>query len=219
MKVSTDSILLGALCEVKQAKNILDIGTGCGILALMLAQKSDAEIVAIDLDSNSIAEAKINFQNSPWNNRMDAINSDLIAFAAKSNTKFDLIISNPPYFSQKIFAPSAQRHQARNTKSLSFEELLTSVDKLLTKEGDFWLILPPAEHKSFAILATSKLFSCVKSIHVSHLIHQPIVLIISHWKHFKPNIIYKTDFLSIHQDENHYSPEFISIIRDFYPDL
>jgi len=219
MKVSTDSILLGALCEAKFAKNILDIGTGCGILALMLAQKTDAKIVAIDIDSNSIDEAKINFQNSPWKDRMSAINNDLNSFAAITNSKFDLIISNPPYFSQKIFAPIAQRHQARNTKSLSFEQLLTSLDKLLTSEGDFWLILPPSEHKSFAILATSKLFSCVKSIHVSHLINQPIVLIISHWKHFKPNIIYKTKFLSIHQDENHYSPQFISITRDFYPDL
>ena len=97
MKVGTDAILLGSWTDVSNTNKILDIGTGCGIIALMLAQRSQAIIDAIDIDKSSIDEAAINFDNSPWKGRLRSIHSSVQDFSKKTNTKYDLIVSNPPY--------------------------------------------------------------------------------------------------------------------------
>ncbi len=216
MKVSTDSILLGSLCNPELAKSVLDIGTGCGILALMMAQKTNAVITAIDIDAPSIEEASQNFAESPWSHRMNAICWDIEDFAKEPSPKFDLIIANPPYFSENVFSTNTQRHQARNTSSLSFDTLLDTVDNLLNTNGDFWLILPPLAYKDFAIKATAHLFSCPLSVNISHVSGQPTVLVVSHWRRFDKACVHQIKSLAMYDEKRKFTEDFKSITSDFY---
>ncbi|MEI6348066.1 MAG: methyltransferase [Bacteroidota bacterium] len=219
MKVSTDSILLGSLCDCNDSKFVLDIGTGCGILALMIAQKSEANIVAIDIDSSSIKEASFNFCHSPWGDRITAKEQNLSEFTNQTITKFDLIITNPPYFDEKTTSPNAQRNQARNEQSLSFEELIKSVKQLLSEDGSFWIILPPTQFQKFAFEATSSLLRCYQRINISHNQNEPPVLIVSHWKHIFPSQSHSIQTLYIFDSNHNYSIDFKEITKDFYFDI
>jgi len=213
MKVGTDAILLGSLTEAKNAKSILDIGTGCGVLALMLAQKSLAKITAIDIDKLSIEEATNNFQSSPWYSRLNAENCNLSLFVNNCNSKFDLIVSNPPYFCEKTISPFLQRNYARSNELLSFATLCLSVKKLLTKNGSFWLILPENSYKSFCFEATYSLFFCVKKFNIKKNPNSNELLIVSQWKNI-PQKISIID-LNIYENRGNYSPEFKNIIKEF----
>ncbi len=144
-RVGTDAMLLGAWVNPGSARKILDIGTGCGVLALMMAQQCAAQVDAIDIDGPSILEAKSNFSNSPWNGRINAIHASLAEFSAQSLPEYDLIITNPPYFSNSLKSPSARKNQARHDDSLSLTELVMTVKKLLTPAGRFALILPAGQ--------------------------------------------------------------------------
>ena len=141
-RVGTDAMLLGAWVNPGSARKVLDIGTGCGVLALMMAQQSEAQVDAIDVDGPSILEAKQNFLNSPWNSRINAIHASLAELAAPTLPGYDLIITNPPYFSKSLKSPSARKNQARHDDSLSLTELVSTVKKMLTPLGRFALILP-----------------------------------------------------------------------------
>lgn len=156
MKVGTDAVLLGSWVEVADAKSILDIGTGTGIIALMLAQKSLAEIDAIDIDESAFIQAKENVALCQWKNRIHVFHSSLQAFTTKSEHQYDLIVSNPPYFIDSSKAIANARTAARHTDSLPFEELLSGVIKLLHPKGKFCVILPSKEAELFRDLAEAK---------------------------------------------------------------
>ncbi len=143
MKVGTDAVLLGAWSDCSKAKSILDIGTGCGIIALMMAQKNNhAKITAIDIEENSIVEAKQNFIRSPWNHNLFAQHIAIQDFAIVDTEKFDFIICNPPFFSRSTRSPNKIRHQARHTDTLSPVEFFKSCAILLDEKGKISLILP-----------------------------------------------------------------------------
>lgn len=143
MKVGTDAVLLGAWTEVKDSGFILDVGTGCGIIALILAQKNtSASIRAIDVDRESIEEARINFTQSLWKNNLKAICSSFEIYSAENQNKFDLIVSNPPYFQNGIASPHPQRQRARHAITLSPSVFFGSAVKCLSITGEISLILP-----------------------------------------------------------------------------
>ncbi len=142
MKVGTDAVLLGSWTDVSNAKNILDVGTGCGIIALMLAQRSEAMIDAIDIDKNSVEEAGINFKASPWSSRLRAFPVSLREFWQKTNERYDLIVSNPPFFSGSLLPEDKKRRQAKHTVTLNYDELLHISVKLLRPAGRLAVILP-----------------------------------------------------------------------------
>jgi tRNA1Val (adenine37-N6)-methyltransferase len=181
-KVGTDSILLGAWAEPPTQGHILDIGTGSGILALMMAQKTaaqmsaitststsnsasthgpnhspppilPAQITAIDRDEGSVCQAIGNAKNSPWGNRIEILLQSLQDFASQRENQFDFIISNPPYFNTQTWSTDPKVAQARNTIHLKFEELSAGVTHLLKKNGTFSLILPTAEAIEFSKIA------------------------------------------------------------------
>ncbi len=157
MKVGTDSVLLGCLVTINNAVNCLDIGTGTGILSLMLAQRNnELQIDAIEIDEQAFMQAKNNFSSSKFSNQIQAHCCALQNFAP--NNKYDLIISNPPYFIGKnnFNIANIQRAKARHDNDLSFEELIHSVIKLLSETGKFTLILPIAEAITFKELAIQK---------------------------------------------------------------
>ena len=144
MKVGTDGVLLGAWANCEGAKRILDIGTGTGVIALMLAQRnSEAVIHAVEIDETASHRARSNFDMSPWGKRMSVECCAVQEFAPSE--KFDLIISNPPYFIDSLQCPDAKRTTARHTQDLTFEELDRAVCRLLADGGRFALILPTME--------------------------------------------------------------------------
>ena len=141
-KVGTDSVILGAWANPENALRILDIGTGSGVLALMMAQKSSAEISAIDIDQGAFTQAKVNVENSTWKNRIQIHHSSIQDYADQCPHTFDIIITNPPYFSSKIHADGTSKATARNNSQLPFDELAKASIKLLSKNGKLYLVLP-----------------------------------------------------------------------------
>src|SRR5574344_2567439 len=112
MKVGTDGVLLGAWAKVDAANRILDIGTGTGLVALMLAQRSTAMITAVEIDEEAAIQAEENFCQSPWANRFEVVNSDITSY--ETDALFDVIVSNPPYFVDSLQCPDGQRSLARH---------------------------------------------------------------------------------------------------------
>lgn len=142
MKVGTDAVLLGAWADISGAKSILDIGTGCGVIALMLAQRAaDANVAAVEIDDLSAHQAGENFKNSPFAQRLKIFHTRIQDFKDDA-VKFDLIVSNPPFFSKSLLPPNARRTIARHTEALSFDELFGAAERLLSPSGRFSIIVP-----------------------------------------------------------------------------
>lgn len=165
MKISTDSVLLGTLIQEESPSQILDIGTGTGVIALILAQRyPQAQIQAVELDDDAADQAAENFAQSPFSSRLKLVKGRFQEFPEED--RFDLLVSNPPYFPNHLKASDPRRNQALHTDELSFLDLLEKAVKLLTEEGSLWVILPPAQMKEFEGLAVKKSFSPGKVISV-----------------------------------------------------
>ena len=158
MKVGTDGTLIGAWFSTPCANaNILDVGTGTGLIAIMAAQRfSTAQIIGIDIDSDWISQAEENVAASPWSDRIEVVNKPLQEF--NSSEGFDAIVSNPPYFVDSLLSPDEKRTTARHTNTLSFSDLSSNVVRLLKPCGTFSLILPPPEAEKFLSAARGRLF-------------------------------------------------------------
>ncbi|PKP22277.1 MAG: tRNA (adenosine(37)-N6)-methyltransferase TrmM [Bacteroidetes bacterium HGW-Bacteroidetes-21] len=142
MKVGTDGVLLGAWADVPFTGKILDVGTGTGVIALMMAQRSEANIFALEPEINSFTEACENAEKSSWSERIHIINKRLQDFAKTSQENFDLIISNPPFHGETIKSPDANRSLVRHSEALPMNELLHEASSMLTPEGSLALIYP-----------------------------------------------------------------------------
>lgn len=157
MKVGTDGVLIGAWARVEDASTILDVGTGSGLIALMAAQRNtQARIMAIDIDSEAVAQARINADNSPWSERIVTERVDVTQWSTE--LRFDHIVSNPPYFVDALHCPDAQRNMARHTITLDFEALVASACRLLNANGRLSVILPTDGAASFRRAAFEKLW-------------------------------------------------------------
>ncbi len=142
MKVGTDGVLLGAWAPIKDAVRILEIGTGTGLIALMLAQRSEAFIDAVEIDKSAFEEAKFNFKQSGWNKRLMAFHADFRMFSDLKAGSYDLIVSNPPFFVNSLKANNAALSLARHNDMLSFDQLISGSSKLLNSSGRLCVILP-----------------------------------------------------------------------------
>ena len=142
MKVNTDGVLLGAWVNLEDAKTVLDIGTGTGLISLMIAQRSEAIITGIEIEKNAADEAFLNVQNSTWSNRVSIQHCSFQDFAATSQNKFDVIVSNPPFFSKGVKNTNPNLSMARHNHLLPFEDIIDGSKKLLSEAGRLSLILP-----------------------------------------------------------------------------
>lgn len=140
MKVGTDGVLLGAWADVANVCSVLDVGAGTGLVSLMIAQRCQAKITAVEIDENAVVQAKENVLHSPWSDKIEVLQENFINF--DSAEKFDLIVSNPPYFVDSLQSPDEQRTLARHTSNLTYWELVENVSKLLSDNGRFSLIIP-----------------------------------------------------------------------------
>ncbi|WP_265524433.1 tRNA(1)(Val) (adenine(37)-N(6))-methyltransferase TrmN [Providencia rustigianii] len=143
MKVGTDGVLLGAWAPINGVQRALDIGSGSGLIALMLAQRNaHLNIDAVELDSDAAAQAQQNFDESPWAERLQIINQDIISFSEQTTKQYDVIVSNPPYFEPAISCRDEKRDQARYTSTLNHPILLECARRCLLPQGIFCLVLP-----------------------------------------------------------------------------
>lgn len=158
MKVGTDSVVLGVTVKVPEAcTRILDIGTGCGLLALMLAQRFSGPVDAIEIEEEAATQAAENFLRSPWKDQLHLIKGSIQDYALTARHRYSLIISNPPYFEhhRNYKVDGNARKLARQTTQLSFAELVDAVAKLLTPDGEYWHILPTEVATEFRTVAES----------------------------------------------------------------
>ena len=156
MKVCTESCVFGGLIEVENDGRTLDVGTGTGLLSLMLAQKSNLPIDAVEMDLDSFEQARLNFERSPWHANLNAIHMDIVDFARTTDARYDLIVSNPPFFRQFTKSPSVRVNRSRHVSELSFNILVDCVSRLLNPLGVFFVLLPTWEINRFVDDAHTK---------------------------------------------------------------
>lgn len=217
MKVGTDSIILGSWVNIKNAGKFLDIGTGTGILALMMAQRSEAEIIAIESNKSAFLEAVNNVKSSPWNNRIRLVESSFQDFAKAevyAKTEYDLVISNPPYFTKSIQARTLDRTIARHTINLTSNDLLEGVLKLLNAKGRFCLILPYIEGKQFIKDAEERGLHCIRILHLRTTQNQAVKRLVME---FSPEFrkLKKQELTILDADQN-YTIEYKNLTKEFY---
>jgi tRNA1Val (adenine37-N6)-methyltransferase len=153
MKVGTDGVLLGAWVDVSGTSEILDIGTGTGLIALMVAQRSTARITAIEIEKNAYDEAVFNVSQSPWHDRINVIHNSFQEFVKTADRKFDLVVTNPPFFENDKQPADKKLTAAKHAVLLSFEDILYGVTQILGNKGRFAIILPAGRAVRFSIMA------------------------------------------------------------------
>jgi tRNA1Val (adenine37-N6)-methyltransferase len=216
MKVGTDGVLLGAWTNINQNPySILDIGTGTGLIALQLAQRSNAELIdALEIDDSAYEEAVENFEQSNWGNRLFCYHASLAEFVDEIDDKYDLIVANPPFYTDDFKSNNPERNQARFTDSLSFEELINSVSKLLAKEGVFSVIIPFKEENYFIELASKNRLYPNRICRVKGNTTSPIKRSLMEFSFNKSEIIYSE--LTIEISRHNYTKDYTKLVKDFY---
>ncbi len=156
MKVSTEGCLLGAIAVGEQGVSILDIGTGTGLLALMLAQKLTGKVTSIEADQEAAEQAKVNVAASPWSGRVEVVHNTIQSYAANADVLYGLIVSNPPFYTNYLPSDDVRRRLAMHTYTMSMGDLLMAVISLLDTNGKFYVLYPAYEAGVFAQLARQK---------------------------------------------------------------
>ena len=216
MKVGTDAVLLGAWTQVRDEQHILDIGTGTGVIALMLAQKSNAKIAAIELDEKAVEQAKENVLSSPWSEQINIHHASLQDFAENTQEQYDISVSNPPYFQHSSKAFEEARSKARHSESLPFKELIKGINKLLKPKGKLFVIFPPTEGEEFREIAREynlrlSQLTRVKSKINSEKERRMLMQFERDRKSFSENTI------AIEKEDRHqYTDEYIALTKDYY---
>lgn len=214
MKISTDGIVLGACCEFGKAKKVLDVGTGTGLLSLMVAQKSLADITAVEINQDAYNQAIENVEKSKFASRIKVVNGDFIKLFSDSAEHFDYIVSNPPFFRNSLKSSSQGRSIARHEDSLPFEKFVPTVARLLTSGGTFSVILPESERLYFNRLCIANgMHICGKTIVKSFENSDPLRVILHFSKSFLPM---KQEALVIYSTQNVYTQQFKNLVKDFY---
>ena len=217
MKIGTDGVLLGAWAPIDNHPfSILDIGTGTGIIALMLAQRSAAQqIDALEIDEAAYEQATDNFENSPWNDRLFCFHAGLDEFIEEPEEEYDLIVSNPPFYSEDYKTENESRDLARFQDAMPFEQLLEAADLLLSEHGIFVVIIPFKEEENFIALANEFELYPLK---ITRVKGTPTTEIKRSLLAFSRNETtdLPIDELVIETARHVYTQEYIGLTKDFY---
>jgi tRNA1Val (adenine37-N6)-methyltransferase len=218
MKVTTDACLFGAWIASRiekgelQAETILDIGTGTGLLSLMIAQKSLSLIDAVEIEEKAFAQAKKNVSDSPWRDRVNVINSDIKHFL--SNKFYDLIVSNPPFFENELESPDNSVNLARHDEGLTFIDLLNVINKRLSESGSFAVLLPVQKVELFDRLANAIGLYAVSKLLIKHTTAHNLFRAILIYNRAKGAVSYNE--LSIKDEAGNYTDQFKALLKDYY---
>lgn len=215
MRVGTDGVLLGAWADVSGATEALDIGTGTGIIAIMLAQRNSVlRIDAVELDKDSADEARMNASNSPWKERITVYHLSFMQYLQDTDKSFDLIVSNPPYFNRSLKPSDRRREIARHSESLPYDQLLWGIADLLKSNGCFCGVFPYVEGSVFIAQAAARGLYCTQRVNVySKPGNSPLRVLIRLEKRRLPMV--ETD-MAIHSADGSYTKEYRSLTADFY---
>jgi tRNA1Val (adenine37-N6)-methyltransferase len=217
MKIGTDGVLLGAWTPIENNPfSILDIGTGTGIIALMLSQRSNAQqIDALEIDDDAYEQAVDNFENSPWSDRLFCFHAGLDEFVEEPEDEYDLIVSNPPFYTEDYKTENEQRDLARFADAMPFEDLIEAAALLLSENGIFSVIIPFKEEEKFIALANEYELYPIKITRVKGTptseIKRSLIAFVR-----DENAIILTDVLTIETARHIYTPEYTELTKDFY---
>ncbi|MCB0193081.1 MAG: methyltransferase [Anaerolineae bacterium] len=215
MKVGTDGVLLGAWVDVAGAERILDVGTGTGLIALMLAQRGSARIDAVEIDGAAAQQAQENIEQSPWADRVQVYPTALQSYAAHCSDRYDVVVSNPPFFENDLPAANTARTLARHNDRLSPRDLVQSATRLLSEQGRLAVIYPVDTAHQVLQIAADYGLTCRRQLAIKPKAHLPvkrIALELCRDAKLEPETT-----LVIEEPARHvYTPEFIALIKDFY---
>lgn len=219
MKVCTDACLFASWAADKirsddlEITSVLDIGTGTGLLTLMLAQKLPALFDAIEIDKAAFEQAKENFLNSPWSERLTAYNADVKEFGFVK--QYDVIVSNPPFFEGSLNSPDSRKNTAKHASALTFDELAAIICSQLKEEGKFYLLLPFADFPKFAEKACGKSLFLNQQVHIRQTPQHACFRTMGVFSKLQQADV-DTGIITIKNDENHYTKEFKELLKEYY---
>ena len=221
MKVTTDSCLFGAWVaatinqQLPSVNRLLDIGTGTGLLSLMLAQKYNAQIDAVEIDKLTAIQAQQNFVASPWNVRLKVYNTAIQQLNPSHHQNYNFIIANPPFFDGDLLSPANEKNIAKHSTELSLHELLDVIDTNLDVSGSFGILLPYHRASYFEELASKKSFYLTEKLSVRQTPKHDFFRNIMHFSRIKENPPDAFE-LSIHNEQGNFSNEFAELMKDYY---
>jgi tRNA1Val (adenine37-N6)-methyltransferase len=214
MKVCTDSCILGAYTTFNNPSKILDIGTGTGLLSLMLAQKYNCKVDAVEIDAKAYEQAKQNFAESPWDDRLNAHNESIQDFEQKCFIKYDLVVCNPPFFEDHLKSPSKSKSVALHNDTLSYKDLVKTVKELLSERGLFYILLPEYQSSLFELLALKNFLFPVKKLTVLNTINGAVFRVITAFAQNKRD--FDSEEIIIKAPNGDYTPDFKKLLKDYY---
>lgn len=215
MKVGFDGVTLGAWVDVFGVKSILDVGCGSGLIALILAQRCGAKITAIDIDEDGAIQAQENVKQSPWSSRISVRHISLQTFAKNTDEKFNLIVSNPPFFTDSVKSVAPKRSIARHNDLLPQEELIRCANKLLAPEGKLCLILPINEGELFLQKAASQRLFCHRRVTLYPSIQKSPKRMLLEFSQTEQKAC-DTSHLIVEKERGTFTPEYTALVKDFY---
>ena len=215
MKVGTDAVLLGSWVNCVKKENILDIGTGSGVIALMLAQRSQAVITGVDIHKGSVEDAVLNFRNSKWSSRLQVAHSSLQGYAEKCTDRFDLIVSNPPFFTNSLKSPEQLKNISKHNDYLPYAELITEIRKLLADKGSYCIIIPADDYENIIELSENAGFSLSKQLIVFPKPSKPASRVVLEFGISKPETIIR-DEIFIRNNDDSYASDYKLLTGEFY---
>ncbi len=213
MKVGTDAVLLGSWMRVDGARRLLDIGCGCGLIALMAAQRCQGQIVAVEIDAEAARQASENVSASPWASRIDVVNQDICSF---DGGPFDVIFSNPPYFVDSLKSPDVRRTSARHTDTLTFGQLMGRVSSLLSPHGEFSLVIPMNVADLLKAEALSRRLFLSRETHVQAKLGATPKRVLMAFRKELPEEHVVPQHLVMHTASGSLTEEYGSMVNDFY---
>ncbi len=216
MKIGTDSVILGAWTSLEhQPESILDIGAGTGVLSLMLAQRSNAHLIdALEIDNNAYEQCTENFENSIWNDRLFCYHADLQEFTEEIDDTYDLIVCNPPFYSEDYKTKSASRDIARFNDAMPFDHLIYCVSHLLTANGRFNVVIPYKEEEAFVKMAAQVQLHPHKILHIKGHPEAEIKRSFMEFSRTKEDLYCAT--MVIETSRHEYTEAYVNLTKDFY---
>lgn len=214
MKVGTDAVLLGIWTDLTSVKSALDVGTGCGILSLLLACRTSLSVDAVEMDADSFEEAKQNFLESPYSDCLQIFHADFNDFVPPEGKRYDLIISNPPFFVNDLQSKNPKKSMARHTQSLTYERLLTGSLELLNPEGKISVVLPYRESRLFLSLAKSAGFFVEKQMLIFPMLGKEpnrINILLG-----RQPVEEQTEKFMIRDENGKFTSQYVDFVKDYY---
>ncbi|HEY8099002.1 MAG TPA: methyltransferase [Methylobacter sp.] len=213
MKICTDAVLFGAMAPVNPGDRVLDIGTGTGVLALMTVQLGAAAVTAVELTEEAFKEADINFNNSPWAKRLEAVHQDIQSFSLTGERQYDLIISNPPFFENHLKTVDTLRNTARHTDQLPFADLIGVAASLLSPQGLFYLLIPVHAVAKLSAQALAAGFYLIRQTDFRGFAHNEAK--VSALTFSRTAAVFTARVLTIYASHNVYSQDSKTYLADF----